>query len=165
MARTQANFPVALANSAFSNIYGIQVCKMVEVQIKGRKVDMHEPINRNMDAKHRALTFYTTKSKLDLLKCVLSPSDRISHLAETCNLGTLHDNNMDVFTEDYNGQLMVPANFRVVAFHNEAGQTPLLLPIPRLSRGQRIWMPPRLPRTVERRISNLSLLKQILISL
>ena len=29
---------------------------------------------------------------------------------------------MDVLTEDYNGQLMVPANFRVVAFHNEAGQ-------------------------------------------
>ena len=98
MARTQANFPVALANSAFSNIYGIQVCKMVEVQIKGRKVDMHEPINRNMDAKHRALTFYTTKSKLDLLKRVLSlsSSDRISHLAETCNFGTLRDTNMDV---------------------------------------------------------------------
>ena len=124
MACTQANVPAVLAYSTSSDIYGMQVCKMAELRIKGRKVDMPEPINRNINAQQRTLTFYTTKRKLDLLKPVLSPSDRISHLAETCNLGTLHDNNMDVLTEDYTmGNLhIIPGNFCVVSFHNEAGQ-------------------------------------------
>ena len=50
MARTLANVPAALTKLGLSDVYGMQVCKMFEVQIKGKKLDMLEPINRNMDA-------------------------------------------------------------------------------------------------------------------
>ena len=64
MASTPTNAPAASAKLALLDVYGMQVCKMMEVQIKGKKLDVPEPINRNMDAKKRALTFYTTKSNL-----------------------------------------------------------------------------------------------------
>ena len=122
MARTLSNAPVASVNLALSDIYGMQICKMREVQIKGKKLEMPKPINRNMDAQARALIFYTTVSKLGQHKRVLSPSDMIGHLADVCNLASVNDNNIEVLTEDYNAQLFVPDNFRVVSFNNDAGQ-------------------------------------------
>ena len=75
-----------------------------------------------MNAQARALIFYTTASKLGQHKCVLSLSDMIGHLANVCNLASVNDDNIEVLTEDYNEQLFVPGNFRVVSFNNEAGQ-------------------------------------------
>lgn len=69
---------------------------MMEVRIKGKNLDMPEPINWNMGAQEQALTFYTTKNKLNQHEHVLKPSDRIGHLTETCNLGIINDNNMKV---------------------------------------------------------------------
>ena len=57
MARTQSNAPAASASSASSDGYGLQICRMTEVRIKGRKFDMPETINGTMDAQARALIF------------------------------------------------------------------------------------------------------------
>ena len=92
------------------------------MQIRGKKLEMPEAINRDMDAQARALTFYTTVRKSGQHKRVLSPSAIIGHLADVCNLASINDNNIEVLTEDYNAQLFVPGNFHVVSFHNEAGQ-------------------------------------------
>ena len=70
----------------------------------------------------RATNFYTTVAKLEQAAREISAAARIAHLADNCNLGSVSEMNVECLYTEYINQLFDPAEFKVISYHNSAGQ-------------------------------------------
>ena len=105
-----------------NGVFVPEFCKTAEVRIENKKFLLPVRLTGAETPTERATNFYTTVAKLEQAAREISACARIAHLADNCNLGSVSEMNVDVLYAEYIDQLFDPASFRVISYHNAAGE-------------------------------------------